>query len=138
MQRLHFWVGFLGLIGFLLTGQYMDRVYDHLQGMPNATRMLFRSTHIYILLASVINLVLGVYLRPPDPRHKKVMQTLASLLVLASPCLLVLAFFTEPQMANLARPYSRLALYSLFGSAVVFSYLGFSSEDRPQTGQTTV
>jgi len=128
VKRYHFWVGFLGVIAFLLTGQVMDRAYDHLQGMPNETRMLFRSTHIYILLASMINLVLGVYLSPPDQKHKIVLQASASILVLAAPCLLLLAFFTEPQMADLARPFSRLALYSLFVSAMAFSYLGFSKD----------
>ncbi len=112
----------------MLTGQVMDRTYNHLQGMPNETRMLFRSTHIYILLASLINLVLGVYMSPPGQKHKIVLQAAASLLILASPCLLLLAFFTEPQMADLARPFSRLALYSLFASAMVFSYLGFSKD----------
>lgn len=63
MNRLglfHFWIGVGGMCVFALTGQYMDRVLDHLVGMSDGPRMLYRSAHIYILLASMMNLIYGI------------------------------------------------------------------------------
>jgi len=51
MRRLHLIVGLGGVVAFLLTGQYMDRVHDHLRDMDPTPRLLFRSTHIYLLLS---------------------------------------------------------------------------------------
>lgn len=126
MKRLHYWIGLAGVVTFLLTGQYMDRVHDHLRGMPEATRMLYRANHIYILLSAALNLALGVYLVQPRQTHRAILQNLASLLVLAAPWLLLFGFFTEPHMADLARPYTRAALYSVFGAAAALAYLGVS------------
>lgn len=130
LRRIHFWVGFLGIIIFLLTGQYMYHVHDHLKGMQNETRMLFRSAHIYFLLSSLINLVLGVYLVPFQQRHRAILQYIASILLLVSPFFLLAGFFTEPHMSDLARPYSRVGLYALFGSSFVFLYLGLINEKK--------
>ncbi len=104
----------------------MDHVYDHLQGMPNETRMLFRSAHIYYLLSSIINLVLGIYLFRLQKKHRVVLQFIASILFLVAPLFLLAGFFIEPHMLNLSRPYSSVGLYALFASAVVFLYLGFT------------
>jgi hypothetical protein len=54
MRRFHLGVGLLGVIAFVGTGQY----HEHLRGMTDAQRLLFRSTHIYLLLASLLNLYL--------------------------------------------------------------------------------
>lgn len=108
----------------------MYHVYDHLQGMPADTRMLFRSAHIYYLLSSIINLVLGVYLFQFQQRHRMILQYIASIFILVSPFFLLAGFFTEPHMSDLARPYSRVGLYALFGAAIIFSYLGLVNEKR--------
>jgi hypothetical protein len=44
VRWLHLTVGIVGVVGFLGTGQYMDRAHDHLRGMDDARRLLFRST----------------------------------------------------------------------------------------------
>jgi hypothetical protein len=49
MRRLHLATGLLALAAFLASGQNMDRAHDHLRGLDDVTRMLFRSTHIYLL-----------------------------------------------------------------------------------------
>jgi len=126
IKRLHFVAGFSGVIIFLLTGQYMHQQHDHLQGMPNDVRMLFRSAHIYFLLASIINLTAGLYWFQFPQRHKVILQYIASAFLLVAPFFLLLGFFTEPHMTDLVRPYSRIGLYALFGAGVVLSYLGFA------------
>lgn len=64
MRPLHLVVGLVGVVGFIATGQYMDLAHDHLRGMDDARRLLFRSTHIYLLFGALVNLALGLYLRP--------------------------------------------------------------------------
>jgi hypothetical protein len=96
--------------GFLGTGQYMDKVHDHLRGMDDARRLLFRSTHLYLLFASLVNLALGLYLRPAFGWRRWV-RPVGSVLILATPFLAAAAFFTEPWLSGLERPYSRLAAY---------------------------
>ncbi len=126
IKHIHYWVGLLGLLAFILTGYYMHFFYDHLKGMPNETRMLYRSSHIYILLASIINLVIGVYLTPLKEKIKTKLQYIASALILIAPILLLIGFFTEAHMQELQRPFSKLGTFILFGSSLLFSYIGFN------------
>jgi hypothetical protein len=107
---LHLAVGVAGVIGFLGTGQYMDKVHDHLQGMDDARRLLFRSTHLYLLFGSLLNLALGLYLRPALGWRWWV-RLVGSVLLLAAPFLAAAGFFTEPWLSGLDRPYSRPVAY---------------------------
>jgi hypothetical protein len=110
MRLLHLVVGIAGVVGFVLTGQYMDRVHDHLRGMDDTTRLLFRSTHLYLLFVSLINVGLGLYLRPRGG-WRRWMQSLGSLVLLAAPFVAVAGFCTEPWLTGLARPYTRPLAY---------------------------
>jgi hypothetical protein len=55
MKRIHLVFGLSVMVVFLLTGQYMEYVHNRL--LPDGTRVLYRSRHIYLLLAGLINLV---------------------------------------------------------------------------------
>jgi hypothetical protein len=118
LRILHLAVGILGIVAFLATGQYMDRVHDHLRGYDDTTRMLYRSTHIYILLASAINAMTGLYLRPADARWRPVLQAIGSYALLAGPPLFLAGFCYEPYLSELARPWSRPAIYLALGGTV--------------------
>ncbi len=111
MRRLHMAVGMIALVGFILTGQYMDRVHDHLTGMPDGPRMLYRSAHIYLLFAALLNLLLGAYLRLADHRLVRMVQQAASVVLLTLPVFFTVAFFREPALAGLERPWARPAIY---------------------------
>src|SRR5581483_10072632 len=101
---------------------YMDRAHDHLRGLDGATRLLFRSTHIYLLFAALLNLALGLYLAPPRGRWRLALQRAGSVLVLAAPWLLGAGFLTEPWLTGLDRPYSRPAIYgSLAGMLLLLA-----------------
>ena len=110
MRWVHLTVGIAGVIGFLATGQYMDKVHDHLRGMDDARRLLFRSTHLYLLFGSLLNLALGLYLAPARGWRSWV-RGLGSVLVLAAPFLAAAAFFVEPWLSDLDRPYTRPTAY---------------------------
>ncbi len=131
MRRLHLIVGLAGVAAFLGTGQYMDRWHDHLRGMADAQRMLFRSTHIYLLWASLLNVVAGLYLAG-RAGWRRVPQNLGSCLLLLAPATLLVAFSTEPWLDGLDRPYSRPAIYgSLAG--VILHLVAAGADRRPNT-----
>lgn len=112
MRRLHLVVGFVGLAAFLASGQYMDLAYDHLRGLDDATRLLFRSTHIYLLFSALLNIVLGLYRATGPAGWRCWPRGLGSVLVLAAPPLFVAGFLTEPWLSGLERPFSRPAIYA--------------------------
>lgn len=118
MRWLHLIVGVVGVAGFLATGQYMDKVHDHLRGMDDARRLLFRSTHIYLLFGSLVNLALGLHLRPARG-WRRWGRTAGSVLVLATPFLAAAGFFTEPWLHGLERPYSTPAVYCCLAGMVL-------------------
>jgi hypothetical protein len=96
----------------------MDLVHDHLRGMDDARRLLFRSTHLYLLFASLVNLALGLYLRPALGWRWWV-RPVGSVLVLAAPFLAAAGFFSEPWLSGLERPYSRPAAYGCLAGMLV-------------------
>lgn len=111
MRRLHLVVGLVALAAFVLTGQYMDRVHGHLEAMADAPRMLFRSAHIYLLFAALLNLLLGAYVTPAPRGWPRTLQLSASAVLAATPMLFLAAFATEPWLAGLERPWARPAIY---------------------------
>jgi hypothetical protein len=86
--------------------------------MEDAQRLLFRSTHIYLLLSSLVNLALGLYSRPGIGwRHW--VRSVGSLLVLTAPFVQAIGFFTEPWLSGLARPYTGPAIYACYGGMLL-------------------
>ena len=114
LKLLNFIFGFVGIILFLIQGQYMDINYNHLKGMEDGPRMLFRSAHIYFLLASIINLCIGIYWEMINDKLIFI-KNIISLIAIISPIFLLVVFFYEPYMSALSRSYSRTGLYALFG-----------------------
>jgi integral membrane sensor domain MASE1 len=129
MKKIHLVIGTLTIIIFLLTGQYMHHVYNHLQNMADAPRMMYRATHIYILLSGIINLTLGVYLVLPKQGLKRYIQLLISALILVAPPLLIAGFFYDLKSLESPRAFTRIALYLLFGSGVLLFLLSFFKSD---------
>ena len=118
MRRFHLIVGLGGVAAFLASGLYMHFLHDHLRGMSDARRLLYRSTHIYLLLASLANIAYGLYARPA-PVWRRYCQTIGSCLILAGPPLLAGAFLTEPWLTDLDRPYTRPAIWSCLAGTVL-------------------
>ena len=119
MRRLHLLVGLLGLAAFLASGQYMALAHDHLSGMDDARRLLFRSRHIYLLYAALLNLALGLSLPEGPAGWRRWLRRAGSVLILAAPPLLAAGFLTEPWLKGLDRPYSRPAIYGSLAGVVL-------------------
>lgn len=124
LKTAHLSMGIAGLLVFALQGQYMDLVHDHLAGMADGPRMLYRSSHIYLLLVSVLNVALGVYLTSDNKSVHPVLQNIVSAVFLLAPIGLLAGFFLEPGMEDFARPFTRPVLYAVFGTGVGLAGLG--------------
>src|SRR5262249_16768934 len=93
--------------------------YDHLRGLDDATRLLFRSTHIYLLFAALLNLALGLYLEAEPAGWRRWLQRVGSALVVVAPALLAAGVLTEPWLSGPDRPYSRPAIYSSLAGLIL-------------------
>ncbi len=111
VRQLHRALGIATLLLFLASGLYMDVRYDHLRGMTDATRLLFRSTHIYLLYTGLLNLAMGLYLSPARDRWARRLQAAGSVMVLAGPLFALAAFLDEPLRSGLSRTFTRPAVY---------------------------
>lgn len=111
MKTLHRIFGVLVILAFLLTGQFME--YHRVGEMDDGARMMFRSRHIFILLAGLINLGVGVYFVYWRERWRKRLQMIGSILLIIAPLMLTIAFFYEPTLKGLQRPLTLPALVAL-------------------------
>lgn len=111
MKTLHRIFGVLVILAFLLTGQFME--FHGVREMDDGARMMFRSRHIFILLAGLINLGVGVYFVYWRERWRKVLQMTGSILLIIAPLMLTVAFFYEPTLKGLQRPLTLPAIVAL-------------------------
>jgi hypothetical protein len=132
LKRFHLIFGILVVIVFVLTGQYMHRVYNHLYGMPDGPRMLFRTRHIYILFAGLLNLGIGAYLCGWQERWRKVLQLLGSALVVTASVLFIAAFFYDTKLGNLQAPLSRWAIFTIAYGTVFHAISGIRKNERTE------
>lgn len=113
MKRFHLIFGLLIFIAFLLSGQYMDKVYNHLQGMEDGMRLLYRTRHIFILMASLIHIGIGLYYETRKAAWQKLVQTAGSMMLVFGTLLLLFAFWVEPRNRDLKTPHTHNAMYVL-------------------------
>ncbi len=119
MKKAHLIFGALIVVAFLLTGQYMDKFYNHLDGMPDGPRLLYRTRHIFILLAGLLNLGIGAYFTDRIQPWRRTLQLLGSLFIFAASLLFLIAFFYEPTLNDLHTPVSHWGTYTIATGAVL-------------------
>ena len=119
MKKIHLIFGVFVVVAFLLTGQYMDKLYNHMVGVPDAQRLLFRTRHIFILLAGLLNLGIGAYFAYRVEKWRRVVQLLGSLLIIVASFLFVIAFFYEPKLSDLHTPLSHWGTYTIAVGALL-------------------
>ena len=108
--------GFIGLVVFFVSGNYMAAILQPLDevGM-DATRMMFRANHIYMLLASSACLLTGVYYRDFVPGWPQRLQVTGALFIALSAMLFIVAFWTESGEAAAER------VLTLWGAILSFA-----------------
>jgi hypothetical protein len=119
MKKAHLIFGAIIIIAFLLTGQYMDKYYNHLAGLPDGPRLLYRTRHIFILLAGLLNLGIGAYFTYRIQTWRRTLQLLGSLLIFAASVLFLIAFFYEPNLDDLHTPLSHWGTYTIAAGALL-------------------
>lgn len=131
MKRFHIIYGIVVAVAFLLTGQIMRRHDPPMSDLSDAVRLLYRSIHIYLLAAALVNLAIGSYYQPRTGRWQRAIQILGSLFLIIPPGLLLLAFFTEPLLTRLQRPYSRPGVIVLAIGALLHLLSGLGRNKKP-------
>jgi hypothetical protein len=124
MKLVHLVVGALVLVAFLLTGQYMDYLDVRSGRLGDATRMMYRSRHIYILLAGLVNLGVGAYFVWRAGGWRKTLQTVGSVLILIAPALMLAAFFSESGASGLRRHFTLPAIIILAIGTLCHAFSG--------------
>jgi len=119
LKSIHLLVGVVGIIAFVLTGQYMAIVLNGLGDMPDGPRLLYRSSHLYLMWSSLLNLVVGYYFFVASSRGARTGQAIASVALLAGPPLLLVGFALEAKLGNLSRPFCDIANYLALGGAIL-------------------
>lgn len=134
MQFLHKISGLLLIFIFVLTGQYMDKFYNHLEGMDDGLRMFFRSRHIYILLCALINLGLGTYVVINERAWRKILQISGSIFILTASLLFVTAFFLETRELSWQTNFARYGIY-IITAGVIFHFIATIRKEKNQFRQ---
>jgi hypothetical protein len=113
-SRAHWLVGLLTLLAFPLTGQYMRHIaaVPHLDSVP---RLIFRSRHLFLLLAGVANLALS------NSQPFRRAQRVASVLIMVSPFFLIVAFFIDPARGLHSSTIFRLGMYSFWIAGILLA-----------------
>jgi hypothetical protein len=132
LRKLHFVVGLAGVVAFLVTGIYMRAGFPDLYAANEVLRYLYRSNHVYVLLASLVNVALGVHLTPVAPGWRAVVTRVGSLLVLASPAVLCFAFFVEAPVASPERVWTLLGV-AMVAAGIALHVLGTARRPREGT-----
>jgi hypothetical protein len=116
-------------IVFLLTGQYMDRYFHHLVGMPDGPRLLYRTRHIFILFSGLLNVGVGAYLVHRPELWQRILQLIGSILITLASLLLILAFFYDTTRGDLRAPLSHWGIYAI-AVGTLFHLFGSLRERR--------
>ena len=122
MRRFHIIIGCFGLLLFILSGQYMANIIN-VPELPDTERLLYRSSHIYLLLCFIANLLLGIHMKPSQKLGR--LQIICSLFIMFAAVLQALSFFIEPGTGQLDRPISRISLIMIFSASTALALYEF-------------
>ena len=67
MRKTHLILGAVFFALFLISGRYMGQVLPEFTGELDGTRMMYRASHVYLLYASLLNLLAGAADQDNDP-----------------------------------------------------------------------
>lgn len=119
MRSVHLVVGALFLAAFLLTGFLMSVHVPPLAEYDTASRLFFRSRHVYLMFGACANLVLGLYLKAHG-RAARWIQLSGSLLLVSSPVLAFVGYLHDPKVGTLAGAlFGKYAAFTLFAGTML-------------------
>ena len=113
MRKLHFLIGLLGVLVFLFTGAYMNITFPGSYEGNEVIRYMYRANHVYLLMASLVNLAISYYLYYSYLGWRRTCVHIGSILLYLSPFVLTYAFFFEAPLAIPERNYTFLGVVLL-------------------------
>jgi len=93
---------------------HFPTAYEH----NEAVRYMYRANHVYVLLASLINVAIGIYCRGSRPGWRGIVARTGSALALAAPLVLLYAFFAEPPHGVPERPVTLIGIAMLLAGVL--------------------
>jgi hypothetical protein len=108
----------------------MDKLYNHMRGVPDAPRLLYRTRHIFILMSGLLNLGIGAYFTYRTETWQRALQLLGSILIFTAPLLFVIGFFYEPNRGDLRTPLSHYGAYAIAAGALLHVISGVKSKNE--------
>ena len=123
MKKIHLVVGYSFFILFLGTGLYMESNFPDLYHEQEEVRMMFRSTHIYLLMAALINISAANNIAAINVSFLRYCNFFASLLLLTAPVILFAAFIVEPAGYLIDRPLTIYGIWFMLIGVVVGNLL---------------
>ena len=108
----------------------MDKFHNHLQGMQDGMRMLYRTRHIFILMAGLLNLGIGTYFSYRQLAWGRILQFLGSALIVIATILFVVAFFYEPGMIGLKTPVSHWGMYLILAGTFLHFFSAWHEREN--------
>lgn len=99
-RHIHLYAGWLFVLVFALTGQYMRHVIHPAMEADPVLRFSIRANHIYILLFGLLHLCLGAYWRANARMLQQRLQLAGSGLLFIATTIVIAAFFFEPKVGE--------------------------------------
>lgn len=109
LRSIHLYAGWLFVLVFVLTGQYMRHVIHPAMVADPVLRFSMRANHIYILLFGLLHLCLGAYWRASRNGLQQKLQLAGSGLLLTATVIAIAAFFFEAKVGE-DRPFVLTAM----------------------------
>lgn len=122
IKLLHNLTGAISFIVFLASGLYMMTKFPIIDKSNDVIKYMYKANHIYLLLASLLNMILGGYFSLNDKKADKIFQIIGSVLIISSTLMLIFAFFHEPGDLAAGRSITVPAIVMIF-FGVIFHWL---------------
>tara|TARA_B100000315_G_scaffold28481_1_gene24287 strand:- start:23760 stop:24176 length:417 start_codon:yes stop_codon:yes gene_type:complete len=121
IKLLHNLTGAISFIVFLGSGLYMMTKFPGIDKSNEVIKYVYKASHIYLLLASLLNMILGGYFLSNNKRVDKIFQVIGSVLIISSTLMLIFAFFHEPGNPAVGRQITVPAIILIFFGALFHS-----------------
>jgi hypothetical protein len=106
------------VIAFLSSGAYMHFRLHHLHQTPDAQRMVYRASHINMLLIGAVNVASSRRMKRTGP-FPIFTDRFTAILGIVAAAFFVAAFIREPLYAHPYRPWTRVSVYCTFAAVIV-------------------
>jgi hypothetical protein len=118
VKALHLSVGFGGVLAFLGTGLYMGTHFPAAYAANEEIRYMYRANHVYLLLASLINLAVGIYWTGLRAGWRGTLASAGTWFLLAAPLVLLYAFFFEAPQGTPERVWTLVGVAMLLAGVL--------------------